>query len=121
MGRALRKMGPNRGSYRTEDEALAAIVKRLVQVLDPEAIWLFGSRAQGTHTPRSDFDLLVVTKDEVGAAAWDYARVDEPVLGLGIACDVLPCPKSVFERKKAAMIGMVKAVVSKGRMLYERR
>jgi len=42
--------------------ALSALVERLKPVSD--RIVLFGSRADGTHTSESDFDLLIVASDE---------------------------------------------------------
>ena len=39
------------------------VIDRIVEVLAPEQIWLFGSRARGTAGPDSDWDLLVVVPD----------------------------------------------------------
>jgi len=39
---------------------LAGAVSRLVDVLHPEQIWVFGSHARGAATEDSDVDLLVV-------------------------------------------------------------
>ena len=36
------------------------VIERIVEVLDPEEIWLFGSRARETHGPDSDWDLMAV-------------------------------------------------------------
>ena len=113
-------MGPNCGPYRSQTQALAEVVRRLVDALDPEAIWLFGSRARRTHRPTSDFDLLVVTRDDDDAGS-DYQHVYAPIAGSGIGCDVVPCPKHVFEHERNAGAGLVRAVVREGRRLYERR
>ena len=43
------RVRPNHGAFATEQEALDALVARLVEALDPQAIWLFGSRARGDH------------------------------------------------------------------------
>jgi predicted nucleotidyltransferase len=43
---------------------IAAIRDRIVDHLHPEKIILFGSRANGTATPDSDIDLLVVLDDK---------------------------------------------------------
>jgi hypothetical protein len=51
----------NYGGHSTADEALAEVINRLVEALNPVAIYLFGSRARGTVRPDSDFDLMVVT------------------------------------------------------------
>jgi len=43
-------------------EALEEILRRIVQIADPQQIILFGSAARGTMGPDSDLDLLVVTR-----------------------------------------------------------
>src|SRR5262245_51504996 len=76
----------NYGGHATADAALGEVIHRLVEALDPVAIYLFGSRARGTARPDSDFDLLVVTRPEDGEAGYDYARAYAPLVGRGIAC-----------------------------------
>lgn len=114
-------MEANRGSFGTEEEALRFVVHRLVDRLDPEAIWLFGSRARGDHRPDSDFDLLLVTKSSDGEASYDYDRAYAPLLGSGIGVDVVPCPKDEFEAERASSTGLCQRVAREGRLLYERR
>ena len=110
----------NRGPYGTEDEALEAVVARLVEGLHPDAIYLFGSRARGGHRPESDFDLLVVMPDEAGEAGRDYLRAHGPVVGLGVGCDVVPCLRSDFERAKDRPTSLCHEADRRGRKLYER-
>jgi hypothetical protein len=43
---------------------------------------------------------MVVTRAEDGEAAYDYARAYAPLVGRGIACDVLPVPASDFLEDK---------------------
>jgi hypothetical protein len=47
---------PNRGPFASEDQALDEVVSRLVRALDPQEIWLFGSRVEGRNAPDSDLD-----------------------------------------------------------------
>ncbi len=42
------------------DPTLKRIVEVIVEVLDPDAIILFGSRARGDHNEDSDYDILVL-------------------------------------------------------------
>lgn len=110
----------NTGSYASESLALEGIVARLVDQLDPEYIWLFGSRAEGRQRPDSDFDLLVVTKREDGELASDYDHVYRPVMGTGVGCDVLPCPIDDFVRELQNPVSMVSQIRDKGVKLYDR-
>lgn len=44
---------PNTGWFATEEEALHAVVDRLVTALKPEEIWLFGAGPAGTTAPKA--------------------------------------------------------------------
>ena len=49
-----------------EQEAqLETIIKRLIQQVQPEKVVLFGSYANGTATPESDIDLLVILESDL--------------------------------------------------------
>jgi uncharacterized protein len=89
-GSEVLELRPNRGPFSSEAEALTEIVARLVRGLDPNEVWLFGSRAERRNAPDSDFDLFAVTKVSDGDAGFDYDVVYAPVRGLGVGCDVVP-------------------------------
>jgi predicted nucleotidyltransferase len=109
------------GAFKDEQAALGFIRDRLVFSLAPESIWLFGSRARRDHRPDSDFDILVVLPDELGAKAMDYRYVLEPVLGSGLPCDIIPCPFSDFEDAKEVRGTIVHEAFHRGRQLYQKR
>lgn len=111
----------NYGGHATADQALGEVVRRLVAALNPVAIYLFGSRARGTARPDSDFDLMVVTRAEDGEAGYDYARAYEPLIGRGIACDVLPVPAPDFLEDKDDPTSLCFEAAHHGTKVYERR
>jgi uncharacterized protein len=111
----------NYGSHTTADEALDEVVDRLVMALDPVAIYLFGSRARGTARPDSDFDLIVVTRPEDGEAGYDYTRAYAPLVGRGIACDVLPVPAADFLEDQDDPTSLCFEAHHHGKKLYECR
>jgi predicted nucleotidyltransferase len=111
--------GPNFGSSATEAEALEAVVARIVCAIDPGSIWLFGSRARGDARPDSDFDLLVVGKPGADLGSDDYEKVDRPLNGLGIGCDVVPCAVEDFEEALSLNTSFVARIVGEGRKVYE--
>lgn len=113
--------GSNYGGHATADQALGEVVRRLVDALDPVAIYLFGSRARGTARPDSDFDLMVVTRPEDGEAGYDYDRAYAPLIGRGIACDVLPVPEPDFLEDKDDPTSLCFDAAHQGKVLYERR
>ena len=98
---------------------LTPILARLVERLKPEAIWLFGSRAEGRARPDSDYDLLVVIPDGAPAAELDAVGAYELTRGLGLPVDVVPCPRSVFEEEKHEINTLARAAFARGRLLYE--
>lgn len=93
-------------------------VGRLRRELDPELILLFGSRARGTQTRRSDLDLLVVMRTELPA----LARI-ERVLRL-LADSPWPVEVIVYtpeELRRMSHTPFLRRVLREGKLLYERR
>ena len=43
------------------------MIARIVDVLHPRQVWLFGSRARGMEHPNSDWDFMAVLADEAPA------------------------------------------------------
>jgi len=69
---------------------------RIVPVMRPEEVWLFGSRARGDHVADSDWDLLVVLPD-CTPSPWSLVG-DAHVAkgGTGIGADIVPTTRSAF-------------------------
>jgi predicted nucleotidyltransferase len=109
------------GPFKNETAAVDFIRDRLTLSLDPHSIWLFGSRARGDHRPDSDFDILVVLRDELGAKTHDYRYALEPVLGTGLPCDIVPTAFSEFENSKNEPGTIAYAATHEGRCLYRKR
>lgn len=109
---------PNFGGCATESEALALIVSRLAEALDPQMIWLFGSRARGDARPDSDFDLLVVAREAGTFDSDDYEKVYSPTSGTGIGVDVVPCDLEVYRASLGLKTSFVRHIVDEGRLVY---
>jgi predicted nucleotidyltransferase len=60
-----------------DPKALDRVVRRLVEQFDPVAVYLFGSHARGDGDEDSDYDLMVVvrddTPDEVLKSKWRFS------------------------------------------------
>ncbi|HEY2384860.1 MAG TPA: nucleotidyltransferase domain-containing protein [Terriglobia bacterium] len=94
-----------------EDEVLQIAVSILKHEIDPRRILLFGSRAEGTHRPGSDFDLAVdapkppdkayrireAVNDSVGLYSVDIVYL--PDVEPGLRNLILNTGKVVYERK----------------------
>ena len=110
---------PNFGGRTSENEALAVVVNRLTTAIDPQTIWLFGSRARGDARPDSDFDLLIVGKADGDLTSDDYERLDCAINGLGISCDLVPCSAEDFAAGAGLRTSFVARILSEGRRVYE--
>jgi predicted nucleotidyltransferase len=69
------------------DQAIRAMVRRIVDEFDPDRIILFGSRARGDARPDSDVDLLVVMPVE--------GSTREKAIDIRVALRDIPVPKDI--------------------------
>jgi hypothetical protein len=113
-----RVVPPNYGKHDNEGDALQDLVERLVSQLDPQMIWLFGSRARGDARQDSDFDLLVVAKHGGSFGTDDYERVRYPTIGAGIDAEVVPCSLSDFAEALELKTSFVSHVTRTGRLVH---
>ena len=109
----------NLGPFRSEAAALSFLVGRLATALRPEAIFLFGSRADAGARPDSDFDLLVVLPDD-SAGPPDHFSAYAPIAGSGIGADAVPCRLADYEAERDRPGTIAFAAAHKGRLLYAR-
>lgn len=73
-----------------KDNVVQGMVQKLVDLLDPERIILFGSRARGTANLRSDVDLLVVIRAaQTEPRLQTFGRIYRALAGSGVAKDIL--------------------------------
>ena len=76
------------------DPILAEIVRRLVEALHPERIYLFGSRARSDAGADSDYDLMVVVPHLTEPAYRLAQRAHSVLWGLGTAADIFGSSRS---------------------------
>jgi predicted nucleotidyltransferase len=108
---------------KTDITEFALAVERLVEEFKPEAVYLFGSAAEGKRRPESSVDILVIS-NHVGTMRFldrikKAIRVTEPVLtsvtplvytpkeiellqqqGDGFLSDIMKNAVTLYERKK---------------------
>lgn len=100
-------------------EALSEIVRRIVEVAQPEKIILFGSAARGRMGPHSDVDVLVIKAGQVhrrDLAGDIYANLH----GVKYAVDVIVATPEDVERYKDSHALIYKPALREGRVIYER-
>lgn len=106
------------GTVGTATQAVAEIVKRLVDAFHPDRIYLFGSSARGDAGPDSDYDLLIVVpeSDEPGYRRMQHAQ--EALWGIRAAADVFVLTREEFERQQAVATSLVSTALAEGKVLY---
>ena len=96
---------------------LDRVIRRVVQVAQPEKIILFGSAAQGRMGPHSDLDLLVVRS---GADALDLmGEIYLNLRGVGAAVDAIVASPDDLERYRDSHGMVIRDALREGRVVYE--
>jgi predicted nucleotidyltransferase len=90
------------------------VMDRILEVLQPEEVWLFGSRARETHRPDSDWDLLAVLPDTAGDDRLDLGTL-WPRLR-----DLRRLRVDVFEHDRRIFGELSEAVAREGRLVHGR-
>ena len=100
-----------------EQATLNDIVKRIVNVADPERIILFGSAARGDFGRNSDVDLLIIKDGEDTLTL--MSRIYGAMQGVGIAVDALVVSSADVERYKDSHSLIIKPALQDGVVIYE--
>lgn len=99
---------------------LEETVTRVVQTMRPEAIYLFGSRARGDAHADSDYDFLVVVSDDAPKERRSLDATMRVARDPGVPLDIVPCRRSVFERKRHHIGTLSYLATHEGRLVYGR-
>lgn len=101
------------------DAITATMVDRIVGQFQPTRVVLFGSRARGSASERSDVDLLVVMRDVVdkrkAAVAIRRLLADMPV-----SKDIIVATPEEIARRGHVAGTVLHAALRDGAVLYER-
>lgn len=100
-------------------DQLPEITKRIVDLIQPDKIILFGSYARGDYDQDSDIDLLVVVEG-VASTRVESNRIRQALRGLLSPVDVIVATPDQIERYKDS-IGMIyRSVLREGKVIYDR-
>ena len=98
------------------DDLLTEIIRRAVEVAQPEKIILFGSRARGGARPDSDVDLLVIksTPHRRTLAMAIYRRL----AGVGCPVDVIVVTPEDIARYGHVPHMVIEPALREGKVVY---
>ena len=114
-----------RQMIRTSDKILKQAVDTIVQEVDPEQVYIFGSEARGEAEPDSDIDLLIVEKESVQAGENRLRRMGRLYRALaardfGRSFDLLLFTEEEFNRWSQSVNHVIGRCSREGRLLYAR-
>jgi len=103
----------------TTDQAIQAMVERLVDHFDPDQIILFGSQARGTAMPGSDVDLLVIMP-VIGSKREKRVEMRVALHDITVPKDILLATPEEVLRDKDLVGTIIRPALLEGRVLYAR-
>ena len=99
---------------------LGKLTSRLVSALHPEHIILFGSRAWGTPTKYSDWDLLVIVAHSILPPYQRAVQAHHAIGPLPIPVDVIVKTTEEYDALKVIRGSMDYKIANEGLSIYER-
>ena len=109
------------------DSVLKQLIKKL-KAADPYKIVLFGSHANGTATPESDIDLMVILDNYIisktyGEDVRRYIAIRKLILDINsqYPMDLKVYSRAEFKRKKRKGSFFINEIEKTGKTIYEKR
>ncbi|OGP73661.1 MAG: DNA polymerase III subunit beta [Deltaproteobacteria bacterium RBG_13_58_19] len=100
------------------DPVLTEILQRLVQVFQPERIYLFGSKARDDAGIDSDYDLMIVVPDEAPPERRRSRLAYQALRGTRAAADILVWTRQAFDSRLHLPASLPATIAREGKLLY---
>jgi predicted nucleotidyltransferase len=98
---------------------LPQLVARIVDVLHPVHVWLFGSRARGAARADSDWDFMAVLPDEAPEQDLDMSSVWQRLRDLRLQrVEVFTVTRNEFEEWRRSLGTLAEIVASTSVLVY---
>jgi uncharacterized protein len=101
------------------DKTLEKIIEKILEVISPDKIILFGSRAKNTENENSDYDLLII-KSGIENKRETIKKLYRNMLGTGASVDILLEKPEIVEKYKDSIGFIYKFALTEGRVVYAR-
>jgi predicted nucleotidyltransferase len=103
----------------TQVDVPAEFIERIVAELEPEELWLFGSRARGAARPDSDWDFMAIVPDKAPARDLDIASVWRRLRDLRLRrVEIFTMTRTEFEAWRRSLGTLAEIVASTGVVVY---
>lgn len=99
------------------DKTLEKILNKILEIVTPEKVILFGSRAKGEANQDSDYDILIVKSgltDKRGLSKKLYRNM----LGTNASVDILIEVPEIIEKYKDSVGYIYKKILQEGKIIY---
>jgi predicted nucleotidyltransferase len=110
--------------FNVSNEQLSILADRIVELVRPRRVILFGSQARGTAGEGSDIDLLIIGERPPGRA-WsrrrEIVRVRRALPLVGQPIDILVYTPEEVEKWRHTTNHVVSYALREGTVLYERQ
>jgi predicted nucleotidyltransferase len=104
-------------------QALDELVQVIVREIDPDQVYLFGSRARGTSRKDSDVDLLIVDSKPFGPEHSRFEEINRLYQALAsflVPKDILLCSSEEFAKWQHSLNHVIGRCYREGKLLYAR-
>jgi len=105
------------------DQLLDEMVQVIVREIDPDQVYLFGSRARGTSRKESDVDLLIVDRTPFGPEHNRFQEINRLYQTLSffrVPKDILLYSSEEFVRWQHSLNHVIGRCYREGKLLYAR-
>ncbi len=100
------------------DKIVSQVVEKILKVVEPQRIILFGSAATSTMTRDSDIDLLVIERGFANERE-ESIRLRKALSDMDIPVDVFAMTSERFEETKEVIGGLAYPANKYGKVIYE--
>ena len=101
------------------DKKLEEIINKILQVIIPDKIILFGSRARGEAGEDSDYDLLII-KSGIENKREICKKLYRNMLGTNASVDIILEKPEIIEKYKNSVGFIYKFALKEGKVVYVR-
>jgi predicted nucleotidyltransferase len=99
------------------DNILKETVQRILSVVKPTKVMLFGSAARGEMHENSDIDMLVIVPSGLHRRK-TAQKIYRNLIGLGFAADIIVVTEDDIEQFKNHQGIIIQSAIKEGRLLY---
>ena len=105
------------GTTNVTESDVEEVVRRIVEVAQPERVILFGSAARGNMGPHSDLDFLVIKSGAHRRELTD--RIRRALYGVNAAVDLVVATPEDIERYRDSHALVYKPALREGLVVYD--